>query len=361
MPPAPVTAPRHVDPAQVASLLDAFRLGRRGALDELIRLCEPFVRSQAQRSAWTRDEVDDIVQEVWIKLMLNADQIEDPQTLLAWLQVVTRRLATGMGRRSARCVPTELDDDAVPPAASTEDIAVASVERNRHQQVVTAALGRAGRPGPPTPAPAPRRRPPRLRAGQPSGRTADRQPRTDPSTAAEASAPRPRDPSAACESFDQAMHASRAVDNRFILGLALVEWVRLKRSLGDRRAPRSTASSICSICSCSPATDRNCRNRCEAGMLLADAGLMEEAALALLARSRLPAMPTGGIDDVDDIPRLGTLEQSMAHDWRRIQVRALALDEPSLIKLCRDQLGRLRRAKKGRAIEPRAYTENLTS
>ena len=104
------------------------------------------MRSQAQRSAWTRDEVDDIVQEVWIKLMLNADQIEDPQTLLAWLQVVTRRLATGMGRRSARCVPTELDDDAVPPAASTEDIAVASVERNRHQQVVTAALGRLDAP-----------------------------------------------------------------------------------------------------------------------------------------------------------------------------------------------------------------------
>jgi len=140
------TAPRRVDPVEAAEFLDRHRLGRRGALDELIRMCEPFVRAQARRFAWSSDDIDDVVQEVWIKLMLHASRIDDPQSLLAWLQMVTRRVASSIGQRSKRCIPTDLIDDDMPAVPSTEDIVVAFVDSDDRQRVVTSALRRLDAP-----------------------------------------------------------------------------------------------------------------------------------------------------------------------------------------------------------------------
>ncbi|MET0459491.1 MAG: adenylate/guanylate cyclase domain-containing protein [Ilumatobacteraceae bacterium] len=150
------------------------------------------------------------------------------------------------------------------------------------------------------------------------------------------------EPDAACEAFEQAMRASRSVDNRFILGLALVEWVRLKRRMGDRRSAVTGVLDLLDLLALSGNRSQLSQSLREAGMLLADEGRLADGALALLARRGLPAMPTDGIDDVDDIPRLADLEQTLADEWPRIQVRAMALDEPSLIELCRGELGRLR-------------------
>ena len=135
---------------------------------------------------------------------------------------------------------------------------------------------------------------------------------------------------------------SRSVDNRFILGLALVEWVRLKRRMGDRRAAVTGVLDLLDLLALSGNRSQLSQSLREAGMLLADEGRLADGALALLARRGLPAMPTGGLDDVDDIPRLADLERTLVEEWSRIQVRALALDEPSLIELCRRELGRLR-------------------
>ena len=61
-----VVASTHLDAERAAALLIDVQHGRRGVFDELVRLCEPFVRCQATMSAWRRDDVDDVVQEVWI-------------------------------------------------------------------------------------------------------------------------------------------------------------------------------------------------------------------------------------------------------------------------------------------------------
>jgi hypothetical protein len=42
----------------------------------------------------------------------------------------------------------------------------------------------------------------------------------------------PRDPRAASDAFEAAMDAARTVESRFNIGLALVEWVGLRRRLG---------------------------------------------------------------------------------------------------------------------------------
>jgi RNA polymerase sigma factor (sigma-70 family) len=130
-----------LDPAEAAALLIAVQRGRDGALDDLVRLCEPFVRRCAQRYAWRRADADDIVQEVWVRVMLKADQIRDPRTLIAWLQIVTRRVAARLGHREARQVPTELCDRRS-SEGSVEDDALRRHDQDEAARVVNHALDR---------------------------------------------------------------------------------------------------------------------------------------------------------------------------------------------------------------------------
>ena len=152
----------------------------------------------------------------------------------------------------------------------------------------------------------------------------------------------PTDPLGACEAFEQAMRAAREVDSRFNAGLDLVEWVGLKRRLEDWPMAVAGTLDLLDLLAVSGNRSQLSQALQEAGLLFGDEGRLADGALALLARRGLPAMPTGGLDDVDDIPRLADLERTLVEEWSRIQVRALALDEPSLIELCRRELGRLR-------------------
>ncbi|MET0458642.1 MAG: sigma-70 family RNA polymerase sigma factor [Ilumatobacteraceae bacterium] len=131
----------HVDPARAAALLTAVQRGRDGALDDLVRLCEPLVRRQAQRYAWRRNDCDDVVQEVWIRLLLKAHQIREPKTLIAWLTVVTRRAAAQIGHREDRMVPTPIAEHG-PCGSSTEDEALGLHRREEVGRGVRKALER---------------------------------------------------------------------------------------------------------------------------------------------------------------------------------------------------------------------------
>src|SRR5262245_52091460 len=109
----PQATPDHlIDPAHAGALLVAVQRGRQGALDELIRLCRPVVRMHARRFAWQTSDVDDITQEVWLRVVQKAHQIRDPRALLAWLRVVTYRVANQLGHAGRRLVPApELDEE----------------------------------------------------------------------------------------------------------------------------------------------------------------------------------------------------------------------------------------------------------
>ncbi len=142
MPNPPPVPPRPtIDPDRAAALLIAWRQGRSRAVDELIELCAPFVRRQAERYAWRRTEVDDIAQEVWVRLIAKSSLIRDPQTLLAWLQIVTRRVAAQHGHREARLVPSPVDEEEHPAPCSTEDEAIDRCHRDHLTKRVRTALG----------------------------------------------------------------------------------------------------------------------------------------------------------------------------------------------------------------------------
>ena len=130
-----------IDVERLAAQLVAARAGCAGAFDRLIATCRPVVERQARRNAWRVGDVDDIVQEVWIRLFENADDIREPRSLLGWLTMVTSRVASQVGHRNARLVPTDLDDNR-PSPASTEDQAMRSYERREVTDGVRAALAR---------------------------------------------------------------------------------------------------------------------------------------------------------------------------------------------------------------------------
>jgi RNA polymerase sigma factor (sigma-70 family) len=99
------------------------------------------VQRQARRHAWTPGDIDDVVQEVWARLVEHGASIREPRALLAWLMMVTSRVAADLGRRASRLVPTELDDGS-PSPGSTEDHALSTFERGEISVGVRAALSR---------------------------------------------------------------------------------------------------------------------------------------------------------------------------------------------------------------------------
>ena len=136
-------APALIDADRAAALLTAVQRGDDGAFQDLVRLCEPMVRRQASRYAWRREAVDDVVQEVWLSLLVHADQIREPRSLFAWLGVVTRRSAMDLGHREARLVPSQLADE-LAGADSTEDEALRRHHGSEIADGVRSALGRLG-------------------------------------------------------------------------------------------------------------------------------------------------------------------------------------------------------------------------
>ena len=171
----------------VATLLVAARGGTPGAFDRLIATCRPVIERQARRSAWRSSDVDDIVQEVYIRLFEHASTIREPRSLLSWLTMVTRRAAAQAGRRGARLVPTALDDER-PSPASTEDQAMSTYERRRGHRRSSRGARATRHRGSASPPAAHRRQHPLLPRCQRASSPPRRQPRSDASASAPATA-----------------------------------------------------------------------------------------------------------------------------------------------------------------------------
>lgn len=88
----------------VAALFERAR-GAQEALPELIRRCEPLVRSAAHRHLGRMADVDDVVQEVWLALIRHLHRISSADALGGWLWVVATHAAIRHGKNAARLYP----------------------------------------------------------------------------------------------------------------------------------------------------------------------------------------------------------------------------------------------------------------
>ena len=70
------------------------------------------VAATAYRVLHNRDDVEDVVQEVFLHAVLGLDRLRDDAAVRAWLTVVTIRNATERRRMRAACVPLAFDEEA---------------------------------------------------------------------------------------------------------------------------------------------------------------------------------------------------------------------------------------------------------
>jgi RNA polymerase sigma-70 factor (ECF subfamily) len=117
-----------IDAESLRLAVSAARHGDRAAADLLVRAHEPWVRSAVYAVTGRREDVDDIVQQVWIRAWERLATLNDPSQIRAWLYRIARHAAidAGIARRRRQSRQTALDEDlhgdatTVRPAERTE-------------------------------------------------------------------------------------------------------------------------------------------------------------------------------------------------------------------------------------------------
>lgn len=112
-----------VDPSQetlasrAAVLFSAYRAGDNAKLGDLVTLLTPILWHTARAQRLDRELAEDVVQSTWLALVRAAESIADPQAILQWLIVSTRREAWRVVKRTDRVEPREFEaDELVSPA-----------------------------------------------------------------------------------------------------------------------------------------------------------------------------------------------------------------------------------------------------
>jgi RNA polymerase sigma-70 factor (ECF subfamily) len=82
-----------IDAETMRRLVADAQQGDRAAVDRLIREHEPWVRSAIYAVTGRADLVDDILQQVWVRVWQRLGTLEDPRQLRAWLFTIARHVA----------------------------------------------------------------------------------------------------------------------------------------------------------------------------------------------------------------------------------------------------------------------------
>jgi RNA polymerase sigma factor (sigma-70 family) len=107
-------------------LVRAFVTGDADALDELVRRHQHVPAAAARRHLRSRAEVEDVAQETWLRFVVHAADIREPDRVASWLWVTAANEARRRGQRAARQRLVEGFDDL--PANQPEDEAVITSE-----------------------------------------------------------------------------------------------------------------------------------------------------------------------------------------------------------------------------------------
>lgn len=150
-PAMPFSSPRRVDDA-LPGLVRRARGGDQQAWREVIRLCQPRLRSVLAAYRLQPADVEDVLQDVWIRCFEHLDAIREPVALPGWLATTARREALRVLRHHARaelCATVGETELGPGPGCYEETLASelsrrlhAAVRRlpHRHQRLILATL-----------------------------------------------------------------------------------------------------------------------------------------------------------------------------------------------------------------------------
>jgi RNA polymerase sigma factor (sigma-70 family) len=99
--------------SRAAALFRGYRAGDDAKMAALVGLVTPILWHTARAQRLDRELAEDVVQSTWLALFRSAESISDPQAVLQWLIVSTRREAWRVVKRADRDEPREFESDDV--------------------------------------------------------------------------------------------------------------------------------------------------------------------------------------------------------------------------------------------------------
>jgi RNA polymerase sigma factor (sigma-70 family) len=113
-------------------LLNAARDGDERAIGRIVTELSPMLWQVARAAGLGRDDVEDVLQTVWLRLIAHLAEIREPDALVGWLITVTRRESWQVRGTGGRHVPAEhawLDAFAAAGPGTEEQVVVSDQHR----------------------------------------------------------------------------------------------------------------------------------------------------------------------------------------------------------------------------------------
>ncbi len=123
---------------RAGELFSDYRAGRPQAMGELVALLTPLLWQVARAHGSAPHAAEDVVQEVWLRLVDHADDVREPLAVLGWLVVAVKRQAWRDGRSARRDSYDETGT--VDPGTHVEDPESLTILTER-QQALWNAVG----------------------------------------------------------------------------------------------------------------------------------------------------------------------------------------------------------------------------
>lgn len=99
-PPAPDAGPTCAE-GELSRLVHAARAGDESAWPRLVAQFDPMVRRIARGFRLAPNDVDDVAQATWLKLVAHIGRIREPEALWGWIGTTARREALGVHQASS--------------------------------------------------------------------------------------------------------------------------------------------------------------------------------------------------------------------------------------------------------------------
>lgn len=101
----PLGPPDEVEPDSVTDLVHAAVLGEQEAWDALVERYTPLLMSVLRRYRMTADDLRDVSQTVWLRLIENLAQLREPRALPSWIITTARNESLRVLKAGARSRP----------------------------------------------------------------------------------------------------------------------------------------------------------------------------------------------------------------------------------------------------------------
>ncbi|MGI8667593.1 MAG: RNA polymerase sigma factor [Jatrophihabitans sp.] len=104
--------------SRAGEVFERYRGDEAAAMGELVAMLTPILWHTVRAQRLEKESTEDVLQSTWLALVAHAESIADPRAVLQWMLVAARREAWRVLRGQLRQSPYEIDQDAVPAAAS---------------------------------------------------------------------------------------------------------------------------------------------------------------------------------------------------------------------------------------------------